>query len=535
LLKKDGWGSAAAAQLAGWDPYDQNTSADFFDPEWMFGIAGGFDVVIGNPPYLSHDRISEKQVLKNRYESYEPFADLYCYFIEKAIALQNNKGVLSFITSNSFLRAEYGSPIRQFIQKENVLLNIVNLEDAQVFESAIVNVVVLVSQKKINNPPCFVFNRPFDENANNFAEFVKKHGFFYDQAVFKTKSWNLIKPVHLNVQRKIEQKGMTLEQLGVKIRLGLATGNNEVFVIDEEKRKEFVSKNPKNAEIIKPVLRGRDIFRYRYENPSLYILLTKNGINVQKDFPDIYNYFDSFGSEFKKRGAQGKHWTNLRAVAFFEDFKKEKIVWIELTDIGRFALCTDEIYLLNSAYFLLPPPKLETKYLLGVLNSRLIHFYLSLIAETSGMGISRWINNYVKEFPIAVVTTEMQHRVSQFVEQILTIKRSNPAADTSALEEEIDHLVYQVYGLTEDEIAIVEGQTGITSAPVLDIQDDMITELPAIEVDETTDPEPTEVTPGDYGLYKCGICGKMVTGFMKNDHVQEKHRGKKVEWQKMGK
>jgi len=459
LLKKDGWGSEIAQQLAGWDPYNQNAHADFFDPEWMFGIEGGFDVVIGNPPYISHDKIVDKLTLKEQYETYEPFADVYCYFIEKAIKLQNDNGILSFITSNSFLRAEYGSPIRKIIRRQNELLDIVNLEDAQVFESAIVNVVVLISSRKFNKAKCFIYNSPYT-GSGDFVEFIKSKGFFYEQNVFDSKSWSLIEPEKVEIQQKIEKQGKTLEQLDAKIRLGLATGNNDAFVIDEDKRKEFIRLNRKNSEIIKPILRGRDIFRYQYELPNLYILLTKNGVNVQKDYPDIYKYLDSFGTAFKNRGAQGQHWTNLRATAFFDDFKEEKIVWIELTDIGRFALCTDEIYLLNSAYFLLPPPQVDTKYLLGILNSRLIYFYLGLIAETSGMGTSRWINNYVKEFPIIEAASDKQKEVAKLVTKILAAKRAAPAgqANTSKLEREIDRLVYQLYGLSEDEIAIVEGK-----------------------------------------------------------------------------
>ena len=119
---------------------------------------------------------------------------------------------------------------------------------------------------------------------------------------------------------------------------------------------------------------------------------------------------------------QGQHWTNLRACSFYDDFKKEKIVWIELSDLGRFALCKAEVYLLNSAYFLLPPSGIDSKYLLGILNSSTIRFYLSLVAETSGMGTSRWINNYVKEFPIPVVVHERQTEIIELVVEILAAK-----------------------------------------------------------------------------------------------------------------
>ena len=458
LLQRDGFPNETTEKIASWDPYDQNATADFFDPEWMFGITDGFDIVIGNPPYITHDKIPKqfKANIKNGYQSYQPFADIYCYFIEKAINLQNEAGILSFITSNSYLRAEYGAPIRNLLRSKNVLLRMLNIEDSQVFESAIVNVAIIVSRKTINasDDYCIVVNRPF--SGESFEDFVRVKGFNYPQVYFDSKSWNLAEPKLVELQKKLEASGKTLEELNTKIRLGIATGSNEAFLIDEDQKREFYEKNPINTEIIKPILRGRDISRYSYTLPKQYVLLTKNGVNVERDYPDIYEYLDSFGDKFKNRGAQGQHWTNLRACSFYDDFKKEKIVWIELSDLGRFALCNDEVYLLNSAYFLLPPSDIDSKFLLGILNSSTIRFYLSLVAETSGMGTSRWINNYVKEFPIPVVAYDQQIGIIKIVNQILEAKIVNPDIDTTDLEQEIDNRVYALYDLTQEDIAIVE-------------------------------------------------------------------------------
>ena len=458
MLQRDGFPSEMTEKIANWDPYNQNASADFFDPEWMFGITDGFDVVIGNPPYISHDKIAKqlKTKIKNGYQSYQPFADIYCYFIEKAIDLQNEGGILSFITSNSYLRSEYGAPIRSLLHSKNILLRMLNIEDSQVFESAIVNVSIIVSRKPTNSSDdfCIVVNSPF--SGESFEDFVSVNGFNYPQAYFGSKSWNLAEPKLVELQKKLESSGETLEELNTKIRLGIATGSNEAFLIDEDKKRELCEKNPINTEIIKPILRGRDISRYSYTLPKQYVLLTKNGVNVEKDYPDIYEHLDSFGDKFKNRGAQGQHWTNLRACSFYDDFKKEKIVWIELSDLGRFSLCNDEVYLLNSAYFLLPPPDIDSKFLLGILNSSTIRFYLSLVAETSGMGTSRWINNYVKEFPIPAVAYEQQTEIIRIVNRILEAKIANPDADTADLEQEIDKQVYALYNLTQEEVAIME-------------------------------------------------------------------------------
>ena len=400
-LEQSGFPTDDAERVAHWAPYDQNASADWFDPKYMFGVTEGFDVVIGNPPYVSHDRIPKdlKAQLELDYRSYQSFADVSCYFIEKAVELQNSEGVLSFVTSNSYLRAEYGAPIRELLSGETTLHTVVSIEDSQVFENVIVNVAVIVTCKSTDNAtgPCIVVNSPF--SGDRFVDYVNSNGFEIPQSHFDRRPWNLIEPELSELQRKLELSGDTLEQLRGKIRLGIATGSNEAFLIDEAKKSELCRKNPANAEIIKPILRGKDIFRYSYSLSGEHILLTKNGVNVERDYPDIYDHFDSFGSKFRNRGAQGRHWTNLRACSFYDDFKKEKIVWIELANIGRFALCTEEVYLLNSAYFLLPPDGMDSRFLLGILNSSTIRFYLNLIAVTSGMGVSRWINNYVKEFP----------------------------------------------------------------------------------------------------------------------------------------
>ncbi len=458
-LRNLGLPTDAALNIAQWDPYDQNTVAHWFDAEYMFGKTGGFDVVIGNPPYVSHDKISkhQKSIVRNSYLSYQPFADLYCYFIEKALRLQNNAGVLSFITSNSYLRAEYGAPIRELLSKRNALLRVLSIEDSQVFASAIVNVAIIVScnSSQMYDELCVVVNSPLTKGIP-IEDFVESNGFDYPQAYLDANPWTLTRPELIVLQRKLASTGKTLEQLRTKIRLGIATGSNEAFIIDEEKKRELCEKNPVNTAIIKPILRGRDIHRYSYISSGQHILLARNGVNVRRDYPEIYSHFESFGGKFRSRGARGKHWTNLRACSFYDDFKKEKIVWIELTDLGRFALCNEEIYLLNSAYFLIPPSGIDSKFLLGVLNSSTIRFYLYVTAETSGMGTSRWINNYVKQFPIPIVSRENQFQITNIVDNILDAKRVNTGADTSEQEVQIDRLVYALYGLTAEEIAAVE-------------------------------------------------------------------------------
>ncbi len=429
----------------------------------VFHEKKGFDVVIANPPYISHDEIQNKKHFKKMYKAYEPFADLYCYFLETALNIQNKTGILCYITSNSYLRAEYGKPLRDLLLEKNHILNIINIEEFQVFYSAIVNTSILISKNQDKNTPkCLVVNSRY-KGGISFENFIDKNKFYYLQNQFQHRAWYLLQPKFLPIKKKIESAGKTLEMYNTKIRLGIATGANNVFVIDEKRKINLINQDKNNANIIKPILRGQNIFKFKYQFKNQYLILAKNGINIQKNYPAIYSYFNSFGDSFKKRGAQGEHWFNLRATAFLNDFKKEKIIWIELTNDNRFALCSEEIYLLNSAYFLLPPKEFLSKYLLALLNSKLIKFYLGLTAETSGMGVNRWINNYVKNFPIPKKSITEQNVFVVIIDKILSITKAkdylkNPAkqAKVREYEKQIDQLIYKLYGLTSAEIKIIE-------------------------------------------------------------------------------
>jgi hypothetical protein len=346
-----------------------------------------------------------------------------------------------------------------------VIRQLLNLEVSQVFSEAIVNVAILITEKANGRQEYATTNAVRVSNSiwdrEEFGRFVQKHSFNIPREHFGNSQWSLEKPEVLAVRSKIEVGSQTLEQLGAKIRLGIATGCNEAFVVNSMKRQELIEQHESSRAIIVPLIRGRDIESYGKLNPKQYLIAAKNGVNVRRDYPAIYDHLLSFGEEFKNRGAQGENWWNLRACAFYNDFDKERIVWIELTDKARFTKCSGGIWCLNSAYFMLPPQGYSTNYLLALLNSRTIHFYFRLIAQTSGMGVPRWINLYVEKFPIPVPPREAGNRLERLVVDILSRKKADPEADTASLEKEIDQIVYKLYNLTSDEIAIVEGLNNI--------------------------------------------------------------------------
>ena len=417
---------------------------------------GGFDIVIANPPYISHDRIAanDKAAIKESFDTFDPFADLYCYFIEHSTRLLKSGGVGVFITSNSYIKADYGRPIRKRLGQQTHPTTILNIEDTQIFQSAIVNTAILI----FSNLPSPIGSRAETIVANapltvrDLFAHVATHGQRISTHYLDSPFWVLESPAILEVKAKIEKAGATLDSLGAKIRLGIATGHNGAFVLDEVRRAKLIEKDETNDRIIKPILRGRDIGRYKHEAPSSYIILAKNGVNVPVEYPTLITYFKDFGETFKNRGARGQHWWNLRACAFYEDFDKDRIAWIELSDTPRFSLCEAGIYLLNSAYFILPPADLDARVLLALLNSHVIFFYFRLIAQTSGMGTTRWFKEYVSVFPIPSVTIPQSSLLKNIVEYVLWLLRNAEASvnvrDPLMLafwEQLINGLIYELY------------------------------------------------------------------------------------------
>ncbi len=429
----------------------------------IFSKNEGFDVVIANPPYISHDKIKGKNRIAKLYKTYEPFADIYCYFMEVALKIQNSRGIICYITSNSYIKSEYGKPLRGLIKEKCFIRSIINIQNYQAFESAIVNIAILIAQnnKSKNINDSIIVNNAYDSNRDSFDNFVTHNKIIRAQDYFGTEPWYLIDKNTHNLKIKIEKAGRTLAERGTKIRLGIATGANSVFVIDETKKNELIKKDHKNKNIIKQILRGRDIYRYGLKFNNRYIVLAANGINIKDKYPIIYEYLNLQGDKFKKRSTKGDNWYNLRSTAFLNDFQEEKIIWMELTDCGRFALCKDNIYLLNSAYFLIPPNKISSKYLLAILNSKVIGFYLKLIAETSGMGVARWIKTHVKEFPIPDIPEDEKVKIHGIVDKIITVKKESNMANEMVREYEdlINSYVYKLYNLDDDEIKIIESYT----------------------------------------------------------------------------
>ena len=308
LLSDDnGFAQDDAKQLAKWNPYDQNDTSSFFDPEWMFGVADGFDIVIGNPPYIQLQNNSGE--LAKLYEDcgYSTFArtgDIYCLFYERGWQLLKEGGYLCYITSNKWMRAGYGDKTRGFFAYKTNPMLLIDFAGVKIFESATVDTNILLFSKSDNlhKTLCAVTNKQNKDSVNNLSDFVRQQDTICD---FSTSdSWVVLSPIEQSIKKKIEAVGTPLKDWDIQINYGIKTGCNEAFIISTEKRKEILDncqtedERKRTAELIRPILRGRDIKRYGYEWAELWLIATFPSRHYNIDeYPAVKQYLLSFGIE----------------------------------------------------------------------------------------------------------------------------------------------------------------------------------------------------------------------------------------------
>ena len=455
-LQKAEFSAEDAAKVANWDPYDQNAGADWFDPAYMFGVTDGFDVVIGNPPYVQLQKSGGALAKRYQNAGYATFArtgDLYQLFQERSLALcAPERGLLSLITSNSWLKAEYGKATRRRIAKKHTPLRLVEM-GKDVFETAFVDSAVLVVRNGKTDESCLAVDmdrlqdKTFPPAEIHWSPFTPQ----------LDKPWSILSAVEQSVMSKMEANGTPLQDWSVSINFGVKTGLNDAFLVDGSTRQGLIAADPKSDEIIKPVARGRDVQRYQARWAGLWLIDAHNGYNgtppIDVDqYPAVKAHLDKFQPKLRMRQDKGRTPHNLRNCAYHEEFAKEKLVWIELVEQGRFAYDASGMLVEASAFMMTGE---SLKYLCAVLNARLAQYFLQRTAPTSGMGTLRWKKVYVERIPVPKISEARQQPFVFLVDKILEAKASDANADTSAIEDEIDGLVYDLYGLTDAEIAAV--------------------------------------------------------------------------------
>lgn len=425
----------------------------------------GFDVVIGNPPYISLSKIREQgQYFESAgFQTYSKGSDIYCLFYERGNQILTSLGILTYITSNSWLRAIYGDLLKKYFVEQMQPLSLLNIEDIQLFEEATVESNILTLQKKPLDSSFQVCNLEKDYlPGTSLEEYFTANQF--NLTVSGTTEWIISNQESTQLKQKIELSSKLLKDFNVNINFGIKTGFNSAFIIDEDKRNELIALDPKNHEIIKPILRGRDLKMYGCEFSKCWAICTFPSLKIDiNQYPIVKSYFIDFGKErLEQSGAKGsrkktnnKWYETQDSISYWKDFEKPKIIWGEISDKPKFAF-DDNNYYPEATTFLMTGEKL--KFLLAILNSKVSEWYFNQISTTTGMGTNRWKKYKIELLPVRVPDEEEEKDIEDLVDKIINLKKSNPIGDTGALESEIDRLVYQLYGLTEEEIRIVEGR-----------------------------------------------------------------------------
>lgn len=460
--------------------------------EWRFefpevlnddGDFVGFDVVIGNPPYVRQEEIKElKPHFKSQFKLYTGTADVYIFFIEKGFEILKNKGVFTFIMPNKFMQAGYGQSARRFLLEQN-LHEIINFGDFQVFEEATTYPCILTASKETGKGTFKTAKIHSPDFIIDFPAYISKTTNFINHQSLNDETWVVSNTQDQSLLQKIVSKGDKLgEYIIGEAKRGVLTGLTEAFVIDEETKSKIVSNDPKAKELIKPFLLGRNIAPYGTGKHTHYLIIVPKGYTIKKNlhpsnpnfvaepiprygymefdaawnwfknnYPSVAQHLLQFKIKAETRTDKGDFWWELRACDYYDKFEQPKIMYQKFQvkpcfiydEMGLF--CNDSMWIIPS----------DDRALLGILNSKMGWWLISKYCTAIQNGY-QLIWKYFSQIPIATGNDIVRKKISVLVNEVLSTKKQNPSADTTELENQIDQLVYQLYELTEEEIKIIE-------------------------------------------------------------------------------
>lgn len=456
------------------------TDIHFFDWRIMFtevfeGDKPGFDIVIGNPPYiqLQKDGGILAELYKNcGFETFDRMGDIYSLFYEHGNNLLREGGVLCYITSNKWMRTGYGEKTRSFFKNKvspRILLDLVRMK---LFDDATVETNIMLFMKKPYEIPtkCASLVELKKEDLLRLNSLIEEES--YTNRFDTSEFWTLSDAATGNLKSKIKLSGMPLKTWNLKINFGVKTGFNDAFIISTEKKEEILlacktkEERERTEAIIRPVIRGKDVGVYKNNWAGLWLICTFPAKKYDIDtYPALKAYLLSFGKErleqsgkkygtFSARKKTKNDWFETQdSIAYWKDLDKPKIIWKRIGSILRFAYDDEKSMCLDSTCFATGE---HVKFLCAIFNSKLGHFMLQDSSKT-GTGDLLISVQAIEPIVVPFPSEDSKREIESLVDRILSAKKLDPQADITNLEREIDRLVYDLYGLTEDEIAIVEG------------------------------------------------------------------------------
>ena len=456
---------AAVLQVTDWNPYDQNSVSPFLDIEWMFGVTNGFDIVIGNPPYIQLQ--ADKGKLANLYSpcgfmTFNRGGDIYCLFYERGNQLLKDKGSLCYISSNKWMRAGYGAELRGYLTSETNPRLLIDFGETHVFESATVMTNILLFQKAENSNHIESIQIKEDFiDPSTIAEYVEDHKMTCQFE--NNESWVIMSDLVRNIKKKVEAKGAPLENWDIEINYGIKTGFNKAFIISTEEREKILAnchneeERKKTKALIRPILRGKDITKYGFSwSKWLIATFPSRKYDIDK-YPAVKEFLLSFsiqrleqsgktyminGEKVKARKKTRGDWFETQdSIAYWEQFSKPKIIYPNMTKYMPFYY-DEEKYFTNQKCFIVTGKHMS--FLTAFLNSSLFKFCFFDNFPVLFGGSRELSKIFFDKIPVIEVSDAID---AEFRYLVLDIQKDYNDEKAKA----IDQRIFDLYGLTQEE------------------------------------------------------------------------------------
>ena len=409
---------------------------------------GGFDIVLANPPYIRQELIKDiKSQLKDIFpKTFVGTADLYTYFYTRAVEMLAPDGMISFISSNKWFRANYGTKLRRFITDNCRIYSITDFGELPVFETAATFPMIFVAQKsQKKNRTVFTQFKTLGPPYPDVKAVIQSNGSILPDDAIQGDNWNLADSETLKILGKMKKAGIPLkEYVNGEIYRGILTGFNEAFVIDYKTRQKLIDEDPMSDDLIKPMCKGDDVRKWHIRDMQRWLIVTHVGVEIHK-YPAIFNHLKKWQKQLKLRQDHGDHWWELRSCTYYDLFEKPKIHYPEIAKESRFAFDKFGFYPLKTV-FTIPSSDL---YLLGILNSSQAWDYLKKICSVLGdeekHGRLTLQTVFVEQLPIPQATEKEKMAIEKLVQKCLDAK----GVGCEQWEKEIDERVAKLYGLQD--------------------------------------------------------------------------------------
>jgi hypothetical protein len=460
-------------KLAAWDPYDPQQSADFFDSLWMFdqSLADGFNLIIGNPPYISVERFAGTPIQAKWQKTFTTYAargDIYCFFYERGAALLRPGGTLTYITSNKWMRAGYGKNLRSFFLKQMRVDELLDFGGILVFNSATVDTCILrISRNKPKKSFPSSYMRSSFAFDFSLAEFAETNSSLFQLPPDAARSWAVLSPERQDIRSHVSVNGIPLEKWDIRINYGIKTGFNGAYYLNDEQRDRLIAEDPASEELIGKLLRGRDVGRFKVNWNDTYQLIIKFGTHeyLEERYPAVFRHLQQFERQLKARGQckYGRerkandasksypgqhHWLELDnnpSDAYLNLFQEPKIIYPNLTKYLPFYFDNGGRYFTNDKGFFISTEGDCLTYLTAVFNSSLFRCAYMDEFPTQGEDRRELRKVFFEKLAIKKPTVAQKRGFDVLVLLVQLAKRGAEDAAAQFLEDLIDACVMECY------------------------------------------------------------------------------------------